>query len=316
MSNFPGLMLTRQGQDLLAKLQSGGEMQFTRVATGSGRMPPGDNVFSALSAAAVATISNSENGAAAAVDVNSGFTVTITTPGGGSAAQVVEVTCLAADQLAGGEYFSLSSPYLTFHVWFRVGELGTDPAPADSIPIQVDLTAGNSATVVAAKLAIALDDHRLAMSDLYRLITEQQDLAVQSVTRVDAGVSEIAVVLSNQGLQNGYTLREIGVFATDPATLTEILYAVTNADEQSDYFPAEGGATLIEVDLRLRTLIATAADLTMQVAGQAYAGLVQFIDHLDDATATPEQQHKYTDPITTTKHYLAVENGILILREA
>ena len=291
MSDFPGFVLTKHGQNLLAKLQAGGLLTFTRVATGSGRMPPANNVFSAVANSATVTITNSETGIAAAADVDTGFTVAIPTPGATGVAQVATVQCLAASELTGGDYFTLSSPYLLFHVWFRVDGAGVDPAPAGSIGVRVDLAASNTAIAVAAALASVLDAHRLDLADLCCLITEQQTLAVQSVSRVDDAISEIAVILTNAGLATGYDLCELGVFATDP-DLGEILYSVTNAGDQGDYFPAEGGATLIEAELKLRTMIAAAAVLSMVVDPAAYAGLAQFVEHTAAADAHPEMRQQ------------------------
>lgn len=279
MSDFPGFILTKRGQALLAKLQAGGQLTFTRAGTGSGRMPPANSVFSAVAAASTVTITNSEPGASGAADVNTGFVVQIATPGSAGVHQVATVQCLAADQLSGGDYFTLSSPYLLFHVWFAIDGVGADPAPAGSVGIKVNLAASNTAIAVAATLATTLDSHRLDLADLCCLITEQQTLAVQSITRPDPAVSEIAVILTNAGLVAGYDLCELGVFATDP-DLGEILYAVTNAGDHGDYFPAEGGATLIEAELRLRTIIAAAAELSMEIMAEAYAGLAQFVSHL------------------------------------
>lgn len=317
MSDFPGFVLTKHGQNLLAKLQAGGLLTFTRVGTGSGRMPPANSVFSAVAAASTVTITNSEAGASGAADVNTGFTVQIATPGSAGVHQVATVQCLAADQIAGGDYFTLSSPYLLFHVWFAVDGVGADPAPAGSIGIKVDLAASNTAIAVAATLATTLDSHRLDLADLCCLITEQQTLAVQSITRPDPAVSEIAVVLTNAGLATGYDLCELGVFATDP-DLGEILYAVTNAGDQGDYFPSEGGATLIEAELRLRTIITAAAQLSMTVMAEAYAGLVQFVAdqqgraHKEPCRATTTVDIILSGPQTVDGVLLATGDRVLV----
>lgn len=309
MSDFPGFILTKRGQALLAKLQAGGQLTFTRVFTGSGRMPPDNNVFSAVAVGVGVTITNSEVGAAGAADVDTGFTVVIATPGSAGVAQVATVQCLAASELAGGEYFTLSSPYLLFHVWFTKDGVGSDPAPAGSIGIRVDLAAGNTAIAVAAILATTLDSHRLDLSDLCCLITARQDLAVQSVGRVDDAVSEIKVILTNAGLAVGYDLCEIGIFATDP-DVGEILYAVTNAGDQGDYFPAEGGATLIEAELSLRTIIAAAAELSMVIKAEAYAGLAQFIAHTGEAATEAVKGHMQFATLAETLEGLLTSKAV------
>ncbi len=273
---FPGFSLTRNGQVLLAKVQAGATLTFTRAAAGAGELPPDDAPFAALANSATATIVNSEPGAASQADVSTGFAVTELVAGAPSTAEQTSVVCLAAANLSGGDYFTLSSPHLDFYVWFTIDGVGADPAPANRIGIQVDVAALDSALTVAAKLATAVDHFRLDMADLYALIDERQSMAVQTVSRVDEVVCEISTVLTNAGLASGYYLRELGVFATDPDD-GEILYAVTNAGDQGDYFPAEGGATLIESELKLRAAISASAALSMSVAAGAYASLAAFV---------------------------------------
>ncbi len=273
---FSGFVLTKKGQALLAKVQGGETLTFTKAATGAGQPPPNDAPFMATADLGVATIVRSENGAAGAVDVNTGFDITEIQPGSGTTAAVTEVEPLAAAELSGGEYFVLESPAIAFHVWFRVAGSGDDPAPENSVGIRVDVAALDSALTVAQKLATALDQYRLEMSDMYALIDQRQELAIQSVTRVDDVVSEILTVLTNDGLATGYYLCELGIFATDPDD-GEILYALANAGTAGDYFPAEGGSTLIEAELRMRTIIAADAVLSMSVSPGVYASLSVFM---------------------------------------
>lgn len=273
---FPGFSLTRNGQILLAKVQAGAALSFTTAATGAGSLPPDNAPFAAVANGDTVTIINSETGAAAQADVSTGFTVTKAVAGGVGVAEQATVQCLSASGLAGGEYFTVSSPYLDFYVWFAVNTVGADPGLVSAIGIRVDVAALDSALTVAQKLASALDQYRLDLADLYALIDQRQELAVQTVTRVDAVVAEISTVLTNAGLIAGYYMRELGVFATDPDA-GEILYAVSNAGDQGDYFPAEGGATLIEAELQLRTTISADAALSMSVAAGSYASLAAFV---------------------------------------
>ena len=268
---FPGFSLTTRGQALLAKVQAGASLAFTRAATGAGRLPPNNAPFAAVANLSTVTVQNNELGAAAASDVSTGFTLTSTVAGSPSQAEVTSIACLPAASLSGGESFSIGSPYLSFYVWFTVDGVGADPAPG-TIGVQVALAATDSDLAVAQKLAAAMDQFRLDQSDLYQLVSEQQTLAVQSVSRVDNVVTEIATVLTNSGLATGYYLCELGIFATDPDD-GEVLYAYSNAGANGDYFPAEGGATLVEAALRLRTIVSADAAIRMEVATGAFASL-------------------------------------------
>ncbi|MYL22536.1 DUF1566 domain-containing protein [Halomonas alkaliantarctica] len=97
---------------------------------------------------------------------------------------------------------------------------------------------------------------------LTALVDEQQSLSIQSFEVIGDGTSKIRAILTNEGLASGFFVREIGVFARDPDTLEETLYSYSNSDAQSDYLPAEGGATVVEQIFDLVTVIGNAQDVT------------------------------------------------------
>jgi hypothetical protein len=293
---FPGFSLTTKGQALLAKVQAGATLSFTRAATGSGKMPPSGAPFGAVSDLETVTVQNTELGTASAADVDTGFTITEETAGDSTTAEVTSVTCLPAADLSGGEYFTIDSPHLGFYVWFSVDAAGTDPK-AGTIGIEVALAGADSALTVAQKLATALDQYRVDQSDLYKLVGEEQTLAVQSVTRVDDVVTEIATVLTNTGLETGYYLCELGIFATDPDD-GEVLYAYSNAGDNGDYFPAEGGATLVEADLRLRTIVSANASVQMEVSTDAFASLKALMDDVYGRSSKEPVRAASVAPVT------------------
>lgn len=96
---------------------------------------------------------------------------------------------------------------------------------------------------------------------LTALVNEVQSVAIQSLDAIGNGTSKIRAILTNVGLETGYFAREIGVYATDPDTLDEVLYSYANAGLQPDYIPAAGGATVIEHVFDLITVVDTAADV-------------------------------------------------------
>ena len=73
---FPGFVLTTKGEALLAKVQAGDTLSFTMAATGAGRLPPDNAPFTATASDDTVAVARTENGAAGASDVDTGFTIT------------------------------------------------------------------------------------------------------------------------------------------------------------------------------------------------------------------------------------------------
>ena len=81
---------------------------------------------------------------------------------------------------------------------------------------------------------------------LATLVSEKRNAPIQSFAVIGNGTSRIRAIVTNVGLAAGFFAREVGVFATDPDTGSETLYAYANAGDQADYLPAAGGATIVE----------------------------------------------------------------------
>ena len=74
------------------------------------------------------------------------------------------------------------------------------------------------------------------LEDMTELKSVQQTFAITGITR-DETVVRVRSVLSNEGLTESYYITEIGLYALDPSTGNEILYAVIVAeDDMADYF--------------------------------------------------------------------------------
>lgn len=68
-----------------------------------------------------------------------------------------EVTTGAASSLSGGEYFSISSSTTDYYVWYDINGASSDPAISGRTGIEVDISAGDTAEVVAAATQAAID---------------------------------------------------------------------------------------------------------------------------------------------------------------
>lgn len=94
------------------------------------------------------------------------------------------------------------------------------------------------------------------------LVDERVSLGIQSLENIGDGTSRVRVFLTNAGLSEGFFIRELGLFARDPDTSAEHLYAYTNAANSPDFLPAEGGATVVEQTFDLITVIGQAQNVT------------------------------------------------------
>ena len=136
-----------------------------------------------------------------------------------------------------------------------------------------------------------------APAEMTGLIKEEMTLAIspESVKPVTvpegdapAGCYAISVMLTNAGLENGFSLREIGLFATHPQR-GEILFAVDYAGDLSDYVPAlPANAAPLEKQFKLNILTGTAKEVFVNQAPVLLATHEDITDHNADPEAHDE----------------------------
>lgn len=97
--------------------------------------------------------------------------------------------------------------------------------------------------------------------DAAALVSVKANLTIAKITVKD-GTATIRSVLQYKSVETGFTWREIGLFARDPDTQAEVLYAYGNAGEQGDYIPGSSEATLDEKIINIRAMISSAANVT------------------------------------------------------
>lgn len=127
---------------------------------------------------------------------------------------------------------------------------------------------------------------------LQGLVAEETSLGIQSIDLVGDGTSRIRVVLVNQGVQTGFFIRELGLFAYDPDVGTDVLYAYTHAGQTADFLPAEGGATVVEQTFDLITVVGQAQNVTAVINDYLTLATKQDLNALDprllpDGAPTP-----------------------------
>ncbi|MDM7320218.1 MAG: phage tail protein [Fervidobacterium sp.] len=130
---------------------------------------------------------------------------------------------------------------------------------------------------------------------LTALVSEKLSLQIQSLQIAGDGTARLRFVLTNQGLQQGFFLREIGIFARDP-DLGEILYAVTYASNP-DFIPA-AGLVSVENVVDIYTVVSNAQNITAVISDTVILATKQDIQaHNSDSTAHADIRDRITQKI-------------------
>ncbi|UTW01236.1 DUF1566 domain-containing protein [Marinomonas rhizomae] len=138
----------------------------------------------------------------------------------------------------------------------------------------LQMTAAGRDLQAKAQTGVKLDFTRAAIGDgampddfdpLTALVAEKKSLGLAGFELLGDGTSKLEVLLTNKDVAEGFFIREIGVFANDPDTDTEILYSYSNVDRYTDYLPAFGGATIVEMTFDLYTVVGNASNVTATI---------------------------------------------------
>lgn len=147
------------------------------------------------------------------------------------------------------------------------------------------------------------------------LISPKLVLPIKSIKIMGTGTTVLETELKNMNLERGFIAREVGIYVYDPDTVTkkevdgktvydgtEILYAVRNTGDNSDYVPAGGGSDVWNVIYDIVTVIDQAENVTANINGDvAYLTRVDFIEHEDSSSPHPNFM-KMGDEVNTADY--------------
>ena len=103
-------------------------------------------------------------------------------------------------------------------------------------------------------------------SALTALISPKKDLPIQSISLSDSvGTCEVVLEMNNTGLTSGFFVREYGLFAKDPDTQKEVLYAYCNKGDEAGYLEGDNGVDIVAYTLSLVTVIDQATNVTAYI---------------------------------------------------
>ncbi len=170
------------------------------------------------------------------------------------------------------------------------------------IALQSKVQAGEVLNITKMKLGSGTLPAETDIRKLTDLIKPEQNLGIGG-REPNGDYCKISATISNVGLEAGYYVRELGVFAEDPDD-GEILYAYTT-DGAPDYLPAEGGSTVISQEFSVNIAVSDTDKINVEIDPGALATMgyvqLQIDEHNEDASAHEKafSQHN-TDE---TAHY-------------
>lgn len=150
-------------------------------------------------------------------------------------------------------------------------------------------TFNNNALTVQGMVAIAalvaggtLEFTRIAVGDgelkdgqvpgtMTKLNNQLFDVTINKVYSDSVSQATIQGVFSNSQVATGFYYRELGLFAKDPATGSEILYAYGNAGEDAEWITPAGESSIIEKEIHIVVLIGNATNVTATLNSGIYA---------------------------------------------
>lgn len=116
---------------------------------------------------------------------------------------------------------------------------------------------------------VALGDGSIGTSstfDVIKLKSERFSLPVSSVT-YNSNEAIVTALLTNEMLEEGFNLREMGLMAIDPDTNTEGVYLYNRDSGEGEYLPDKYSSQLLKEYLRIRCKSENAANITFEFNG-------------------------------------------------
>jgi hypothetical protein len=121
-------------------------------------------------------------------------------------------------------------------------------------------------TLQFTRIGIGSGDLTGPMTNVSAMINEIKSMPIVKFNVATGGKVTLGFVLSNQEIDSGFWWKEIGVYAKDPDTQQELLYAYGNAQSAAEYIPAGAGSTdVIEKNVDVVLVVGTGGTITATI---------------------------------------------------
>jgi hypothetical protein len=115
---------------------------------------------------------------------------------------------------------------------------------------------------------------------------------------VSGEYATIRAVVTNEEVTSGFYMREFGIYATDPDD-GEILFAVAEAGDESDYLPAYGDSNLVQITYDHAIVVGSTADVTVTIdTSLTYVTRQEFEEHTDSIASAENYGHAMASSAT------------------
>lgn len=219
--------------------------------------------FTPIVAADVITITNNNEGISdTAEPATSGFTVTTTTAGNGAQQNRQTGHFLTVADTAGslaGEYFTVNSAFdqVKYVIWYNVSGSGLNPGIPNTTPIEIMITTGDSADVVAQKTAAQLNDNSnfIALNPSTNQLTVSPS-SIGPAAPATVGTSGFTLVSSDAGHLNVLLSQDVSPAEAIAETSQSFLHALnTNPSETVyGYYLSQSSTIPGDMDIESRNL--------------------------------------------------------------
>lgn len=120
--------------------------------------------------------------------------------------------------------------------------------------------------------------------DMTNLVHWQKDLPISGNPTVEGGIAYLQFIVQNSDVTNGFWMRETGIFAIDPDTGNEVLYAYENRGTKGGWLPPTSTNEIWEQTFTAAIAVGNVENITAVVG----SGLV-FVTH-DELTNAIQAQ--------------------------
>lgn len=141
------------------------------------------------------------------------------------------------------------------------------------------VVAGNT-KLAFTKIAVSADTLSGDLVKRTDIGTIKQESKIASVSKQNNSNVKVSASISNETLHEGYYIRNIGLFATDPQD-REILYSISVADESTataDWMPPFNGIGVSSLLIDLVTAVSNASEVNVSVDPSTSATVAQITD--------------------------------------
>lgn len=154
------------------------------------------------------------------------------------------------------------------------------------------------------KIVLGNGEYAGSIRSLKKVVSETATLPTVEKRIISEGVVYIAGIFENSNLTQGFYWREIGLYALDPETQTEILYCYGNAGATAEWIPPGSSTTILSRKCGLNAIIGEATNISVSLPGTAlYVTFQEFNEFKQIVNPTELQTAKDLSEVSRRVYY-------------